>query len=66
MKSADGKRIKSWLPFLLIIWLQRAYAFRNLIWDDWALVLDRFPGPDLTPKWLPSWALRFVARTAWS
>ncbi len=39
------------LPFLLLIWFQRSYAFRNLIWDDWALVLDRFPGPDLTPRW---------------
>ena len=39
------------LPFLLIFWLQRAYAFRNLTWDDWALVQDRFPGKDMTPNW---------------
>jgi hypothetical protein len=39
------------LPFLVLLWLQRSYAFRNLNWDDWGLVQDRFPGADLTPNW---------------
>lgn len=39
------------LPFCLLGWWLREHAYKELIWDDWELLADRFPGPGLIPNW---------------